>query len=469
MRFTFAAATVASALAALAIFTPSRAEAGGYDVLALPCVQSPLTCGYGGVSFEKVDALPIEWSFDTGWVPQGSPLQVHLWADIWANTHVKLAGSLQNSWPMAMTLTAPGRKEGGQFGFHYGADFGAKGKITISVLGKNYSWEGDIPYVPQFDLEVEANKVFDAWGYDPGVVISGETTPQQIAQVSIGDIVGGSIPGIDGGFELDVAVQLSATYVTHRVVVKHTDGKDVAGGALTSEDDQTSAIYANGPSIEYDVHPEGSVHYDGTVHLIPAFYVSLLGNDWSIPIADIPITFPITETDWIFDAQRVHFPLPDLAIDAQVLDFGEVEVGENKSLQYQLWNAGEALAAASMSSSDAITFPLFQTSAALDPGQTTQATVSFVPQKPGPFTGEIVVASNDPNAPEQKVVLKGNAKEKALPPPPPDDDNGTDDPSVTQEGNCACRAAGDPGSNDARALGMAAVAAVLLMRRRRRG
>ena len=466
MRLSFAAVS-ASALAAVLLLTPRRAEAA-YDVLAEPCVQAPLTCGTGAVSFEMIDALPIQWSFDTGWVPQGSPLQVHLWADVWANTYVNLAGSLQSAWPAAMTLEAPGKKEGGEFGFHYGADFGAQGKITISVLGKSYSWQGDLPYLPQFDLQVKADKTFDAWGYDPGVTISGKTPPQKIAQVSIGSIIGGSIPGIDGGFELDVAVELAATYVTNRVVVT-TDhgGAEVEGGAFTSEGMQSFTKYTNGPNIELHIHPEGTVNYDGIVHLIPAFYVSLLGSNWNIPVADIPISFPITETEWIFPPQRVHFPLPDLALSVQVLDFGEVQIGQNKSLSYQLWNAGEAAVAATMSSSDETTFPLFQTSAAVDPGLTTQATVTFVPLEPGAFAGEITVASNDPNAPTQTIVLKGTAKALDEPIAPPEE---TDEPVATdQEGNCACRLpAGEAGGGSAGALAMGALAAAMMVRRRRR-
>ena len=466
MRPRLLAAALTAALGVVTL-APRPARAA-YDVLADPCVDMPLTCGVGAVSFHHVDALPIEWSFDTGWVPQGSPLQVHLWADVWANTYVDLAGALQSEWPAAMTLHAPGRKEGGKFGFHYGADFGAKGKISISVLGKDYAWEGNLPYVPQFDLQVKADEVFDAWGYDPGVTVSGKTAPQQIAKVSVGDIVGGSIPGLDGGFELDVAVELSATYVTDRVVVATTDGKEVLGGSFKSDDGESSTPYLDGPSLELDIHPEGRVRYDGVVHLIPAFYVSLLGYDWNIPIVDIPIGFPITETDWVFDKQRVHYPLPDLALDVSELDFGEVTVGTSKSLSYQLWNAGEAIAAATMLSSEPEVFPLFQASAAVDPGLTTQATVSFVPEKEGPFTGQITVLSNDPSTPAQIILLKGNATSAPVPPEPEPEEETVALPAVDQESGCGCRAAGDERGVDPRALGLVAAAMALGMRRRRR-
>lgn len=462
MRLRFASLAATSA-AALALLAPTRARA--YDVLATPCAAAPLTCGIGAIKFDRVDALPIQWSFDTGWVPQGSPLEVHVWADVWANTHVALAGQLETAWPTAMTLQAPGNKEGGDFGFHYGADFGAQGKVTISVLGKSYSWTGDIPYVPQFDLQVKDAKTFDAWGYAPGVGLKGETMPQKIASVSVGSLIGGSIPGIDGGFELDVAMELEASYVTDRIVVATTDGKETAGGPITASDGQSSTPPASGGSLELDVHPEGTVRYDGVIHMIPSFYVSLLGNQWTIPIVDIPIAFPITQNAWIFDKQRVHVPLPDLALSEKVLDFGELTVGEKKTLLYQLWNAGEARAVAAMTTSDAITFPLLDTGAALDPGLTYEAKVEFIPSKGGPFAGQIAVLSNDPKAPVQLVLLKGTAKAAALPPPLPATPEA---PAATEKGTCACTTVGAPGGSDGRALGLGMVAAVALLRRRRR-
>lgn len=455
----------ALALATLGLLLTSRRAEAAYDVLAGPCDTNPLTCGVGGVSFAKTDTLPIDWHFDTGWVPQGSPLSVHIWADIWASTSVSLAGALQNQWPQAMTITAPGRGEGGDFKFHYGADFGAQAKIDVSVLGQHYTWQGDIPYVPQFDLEVKGDLLFPSWGYAPGVGMSGTTTPQTLATVSISDVVGSSIPGIDGGFMLDVAVGLNAKYTTNRLVVDTTDGAAVAGGPLTAADGQTSTPYSNGSFLELDVHPEGTVHYDGVVHIIPTFYVSLLGKNWQIPVADIPISFPITDVDWIFDKQRVHFPLPDLALTDTEIDFGDVLVGETKSLDYQMWNAGEAPVAAAMTSSDDTLFPLLQGTAGIDAGNTTQGTVTFAPTEAGDFTGEITVLSNDPNAPTQVIKLKAKAHTTKVPTKPPPSDETT--PDLNADGSCACRAAGEPeslGGVWVAALG----AAVLLGRRRRR-
>ena len=67
---------------------------GAYDSLAAPCKTDSYTCEIAPIAFSRKDALPIEFDFDTGWVPQNSPLQVHLWAGVYANTHVSLTGAL---------------------------------------------------------------------------------------------------------------------------------------------------------------------------------------------------------------------------------------------------------------------------------------------------------------------------------------------------------------------------------------
>jgi hypothetical protein len=453
--------SLAFAVTALSLLASAR-EARADTVNAVPCDADPYYCTTGALSFDRTDSLPIEWSFDTGWTPQNSPLQVHLWAGVYANTRVKLLGALETTWPEALVLKTPGDPGGGLLSFHYGVELGAQAKIEIEVAGQKYDWTGDIPYVPQIDFQVQGQQPFDAWGWDPGATLSSKTDPQKIIQVGIKDIVGGSIPGIDGGLEVDVALELAATYVNHRMVLQTSDGQPVAGGDIESAEGQTKHAYKSGPAVDLDVHPEGTVDYDGTIHLIPAFYVELLGKKWQIPVADIPIGFPITQTKWIFDARRVHVPLPDVVLPKVEIDFGEVEVGQKKLENFSLWNAGEGKAKLAIVSSSPDLFPAWDPSLELDPGITADSAVRFMPVKNGKFTATLFVASNDPSDPVQEIVLKGVGYGGPAETPPPE---------ISQESGCACRTAGDAqeGSAGAPALVFAAAAvAGGVMRRRRR-
>jgi MYXO-CTERM domain-containing protein len=456
---TLAPLAAAGVLGALLLASP---RASAYDSLATACADKPLYCEIAPIKYDKTDALPIQWSFDTGWVPQGSPLQVHIWADVWANTHIALAGSLQSSWPDALSLIAPGKKEGGDFGFHYGADFGAQGKVTISIAGQTYSWTGDLPYVPQFDFEVKADKGFDAWAYAPGVTIANTSMPQKIAQIGLSDIIT-TIPGLDGGFELDVAMELDATYTTDRIVVSTTDGQPVSGGPITAPDGKSFSKYMSGPSMELDVHPEGNVDYDGKLHLIPAFYISVLGKSWSIPVADIPIPFPITSTQWVFDNQRVHVPLPDLVLPKTKIDFGDVDLGQKSLVSFSLWNAGEAKIAAAISSTDAEIFPPWDTQLDVDPTVTVDTAVRFIPQKNGVFSAKLLVASNDPSDPVQIIELTGRGVGRDVPFTPP---AGAEVVENDAESTCACRSGGNTGGSSGAPFAAALLGLAAVLRRR---
>ena len=447
------------ALGAFALPLLAGIRAAQADVIAAPCEKDPHYCAIGPVAFERSDSLPIEWSFDTGWTPQGSPLQVHLWAGVYATTRVSLDGALETRWPEALVLRTPGDPEGGLISYHYGVELGAEAKVHISVAGQDYDWTGDIPYIPQIDFQVQGQQKFDAWAFDPGVTLSSKTAPQTIIQVGIGDIIGKSIPGIDGGLEVDVAMELAATYRTERLVIETDEGEPVAGGDITSEDGETSTKYQNGPAVDLDVHPEGTIDYDGVIHLIPAFWVELLGKSWSIPIADIPIGFPITQTKWVFDARRVHVPLPDVVLDKVEIDFGDVEVGQKKLVNFSAWNAGEALAKLAVVSSNPEVFPAWDPSLDVEPGITADSAVRFMPKTNGPFVATLFVASNDPNDPVQEIVLKGVGFGGP----------GAFDSDISQEAGCACRTtAPDPSApaSTPPALALFGAVAIAFFRRR---
>lgn len=450
------ATLAAGLLLGAALLAPARAHAE--DAIAGPCNTDPFFCASAGIKFDHVDAIPIEWSFDTGWVPQSSPLSVRILAGVYANTHVALAGSLVTTWPEALHLEAPGDVDGSELGFHYGAEFKAQGMINVTILGQTFKWTGDIPFVPLFDFQVEAAAPFAAWAYAPGVPLASKTKPQKIANVGVGDLIGGSIPGIDGGFELDVAMELSATYVTDRMVITTADGKTTEGGPISQADGASFTPHLRGPAIDLDVHPEGSVDYDGVLHVIPAFYISLLGKDFKIPIVDIPLAFPITKTTWVFDPQRVHVPLPDLSVPKSI-DLGAVPVGQEMLVPCSLSNGGEARVQAVISSSAPEVFRLVSSSLLIDPSVTADTAVRFVPDRAGSFTATLTVASNDPSDPVQIIELKGEAYGMDPTTPSPD-----------EEGGCACRAAGG-GSGRASQGGLGALAVSLMAfhaRRRRR-
>lgn len=442
--------------------------------LAQRCAPEQPRCETADVAFSKLIELPIQGGFDTGWVPANSPLQVHLFAQLYAETSVELGGRLETTWPEALTLTTPGTPGAGNLGIHYGVDIGAEASVTVQVLGQTYNWTGAIPFVPQFDFQVEASNVFDPWAFD-GVSVSGSTTQQTLAQVDVTDFIGINIPGLSGGFALDTYVDLEASYRTNEVrLIRTGQNESVAGGAIVEEDGISSEEFAGGGSINFDVQPIGEVVYVGTLHLVPNFYIDTIGPDFSIPIADIPIPFEFVQKDWTFDPVTVHVPLPDIAIQDGheedvgsefVLNLGSIMVGETASASLPLRNEGEENLVGTLAVSGG--FALEQTALSIDPGATSaDLAVSFTGEQSGVFLGSVVIASNDPDEAERTVQLRVEVIEESAE-GGGGSGGGTAESDEPEEDGCDCRAAGSnrPGLGW---LALGVFATGLLRRRQRR-
>lgn len=462
-------------MSALALAYTDRAWA---DEHAKRCTPEATACMTAPLEFSRDFGFdPI--GFDTGWVPSGSPLQVHLYAQLFAETHVAMGGHLRTTWPgptapIGLTFATPGEPGTGALSFHYGVNIGAKAKVQISVLGISYSWTGDIPYLPQFDYHVQAQDTFDPWAFD-GFTVDGSTTQQTLAQVSVTDFIGISIPGLDGGFELDSYTELKATYKTLRMLVERPDGTVVEGGPILAES-ATTFEHGDAPlggHVEVDVHPEGEVRYDVVLHMIPAFYIDTIGPSFSIPIADIPIPFTLTQDDWSFDPVRVRVPLPDITLEGDPVDAlpGELAITLEDaddddetpaSAGFSVANDGEERLVSTLSVDGPFTATIGL--AELGIGSATSVTVLVDTDEPGDHTGTLTIASNDPDEPAR--VVKLSAHVDAFIPPPLEEEDANAFSKAMAAGGCLCSAAHEPA--DAGLLVALAGVAVVAARRRRR-
>jgi len=454
-------------LSALCLYAPSvRAADGGTDaggdagltaadVIATYCSETDLECTTAPLFYAKTISLPIAFDLDTGWVPQGSSLQVRFYVKVPASTTVELDGSLETTWPEAMTLATPGGTHG-LLKFDYGLEVGAKAKIDTTVLG----WEGDIPFVPQVDWHLKAETQFSPWAFPPNTASAAATSPKvRLFEVNLLNLVGIPSQISQGGLALDLQADLKATYQTDRIRIEPAS---VTETPIESEDGTTTRSFPGGAFVEYDVFPEGHVDYDGTLHLIPSFYVSILTKDYTLPLVDIPVTFDVGKQDFVFDPVRVHVPLPDLEPVAATLDFGDVATGDQKTLQLDLSNVGEAKARATGflgSSADGFSLPAAEV---LIPSlKNSSYAVTFAPNRDGPASAQLTLVTNDPDQRFIKVTLLANGGvigDGGVGSTPPDQSG--------DSGGCGCRTApsGETGSFAWASL----VLGLALSRRRRR-
>lgn len=398
------------ALAADAGTTDGGVADGGStaaDVIAAYCSDTDLECTTAPLFYDKTIKLPIAFDFDTGWVPQGSNLQVRFFLKLPASTTVQLDGDLQTTWPEPMTLATPGGPNG-LLKFDYGLEMGAKAKLDVNVIGIPVKWEGDIPYVPKVDFHLAAQKQFQSWAFAPDTVsATGSSDKLRLFEVNLLSLAGIPSQISKGGVAADVKGDLTATYQTERIRIEPAKVTDVP---ILSQDGTTGRDFPGGAFVEYDVFPEGRVDYTGTLHVIPTFFISVLGKDFDLPIVDLPISFDIGKQDFVFDAVRVHVPLPDFEPVPATLDFGSVKVGDEKALKLELTNTGEAKGRATgfLDSTTSKGFALATPEVLVGAAKTQAYSVSFAPTSAGKTETVLTLLTNDPDERFLKVTLKGN-------------------------------------------------------------
>ena len=458
------------AVAAVLAAGPARADGAA----ATPCQDEPLHCLQAQGAFDRTETLPIEWKFDTGWVPASSPLQVHLSGGVDAHTRVALAGTVVASWsredqpdPGVLQLHVPGTPGGGLLGYAYGIDLHADGNIDLkSEL--NWSWTGKLPFISKLDLDLKSEGTFDAWGYAPGVKLSDSTQKIPVVKLNILKLLGVYVPFVGAGFELEMALDVSATWINERMVIERA-GLPVDGGAIGAASGKSFMKGLGGAFAELDVHPEGKMVYTGTLHLIPTLYLQAL-KKWKMPLIDVPVSFPITSKPWTFPAARVHLPLPDMSVADESIDFGRVKVGADAARSVALHNGGEAAIAGAMSV-EGVAFQLDGAAVALAPGASGAAKLVFAPKTAGPFNATLRIVTNDPDQPLRTVSLHGDAEVAG--------GNGSAGPgevaeaaisgvSASEAAGCACSLAGTgPRESAAGWLAMAGLVLVVMRRNRR--
>jgi MYXO-CTERM domain-containing protein len=145
-----------------------------------------------------------------------------------------------------------------------------------------------------------------------------------------------------------------------------------------------------------------------------------------ITVYTFPVEVPLVSdtVSRIFDPVIYEHPLPAISEVPEVLDFGEVEVGELVELQIPVENIGlRGLGTEAVVEPSA--FSVRPASALIEPGEGGAFTVTFAPSSEGEVEARLVVLSNDPGYPELEVLLRGNALDTDAT-TDPDDGTGTD-------------------------------------------
>lgn len=386
--------TFSSALALCALLLPSSARAQNGA-----CGEGFVGCASAPVAFRHRVGLPINIDLDTGWVPAGLPVQARFRAALVGGTEVAMNGQLVAGWPTPMALELRGDENGGRLALDYGVQLNARVRLNLDTGVGSANWEGAIPYVPMIDFRATAMSPFTPWAWAPPVAVRGMTARQRVADIPLTDALI-RIPGISGGFTIDISAEIEATWQSRRV----TFGLDA--DPITPTMPRTQGRFSAGAVAEYSPRMEGEMAHTGTLHVYPSLYVSLLGRRWSLQVADIPIPLGPFRTDVVTDPSVARLALPDIAGTIDALDFGEVPLGQSSERVLPIANTGEG--AGSIVGVDGFgPFSAPTRRGMLPPRSRAMLVLTFTPVAPGVTEGEVVVNTSDPDSPRVRVRVRG--------------------------------------------------------------
>jgi MYXO-CTERM domain-containing protein len=350
------------------------------------------------VTYTGTKNLFDDFSFDTGWVPAGAPIQVHFALFAGSGWSATLTGTGHLEWPEPVGIRMLGDPGGGLFHMSMGLQLVARLRVHLELpVGGTIDWEGDVPYVPNFDLRFAGDTTFDPFllpGAAPGLVEVQDTIPPLLLfQVDLGSLIGVSIPGVTGGFELLAGGTMRAALAGVRF-----DVGDEAGTVLTTIAQEGAPSLVAPPAAGHlTLQPryQATLHPTGTLDLVPAVFVEFAGNRWDLPLLTIPV--PVVDSDfpWDFGSQTTRFPLPDINVGLGSLGFGTVPSGGTVTRELRVENRGE-LDLIVDATTDAAVFTVTPASVTVAPGSYETLTVGAV-SPPGEVRGTLSLASNDPD------------------------------------------------------------------------
>lgn len=436
--------------------------------VAAQCPDDAVGCHEEGVAFHWREGFFDSVMLDSGWVPAGSPLQVRVALFAGGETEIDLAGTSFTWWPAPLSESVPGLPGTGLFSVDYGIEFVARVRFDVTVAGVHYSWEGDIPTgsIPR-DLRLAAMAGFDSMLLPPQtprpVMIADTTERIEVVGLDLGGMIG--IPGVSGGFALEVEGALDATYQTVRIEIGDavtpitTEGASTVAGPDAGETDF-------GASKDVVIQPIGQLDYDGAINLYPVFYVEVPGRRFDLGLPSIPVPVVDLGREVVFDPATVHVPLPDADITPRELDFGRVEVGARRALTVELGNDGETPLRV-VPRTPRLPFSVLIDEVTIPPGDSRTMEVRFEPERAEALEAMLFLETDDPDEPLVVIRLSGEGIGGAVADAGMGgDDAGPGAPGGITGGGCACGVTRPAGAS-APWLLLVGLALTIALRRRR--
>jgi MYXO-CTERM domain-containing protein len=238
---------------------------------------------------------------DTGWIPNGSPVQMRFYASAANTIAAVLPGEAHYDWT-SETLQFVGDPDAGFFSYDVGLELYAGVKVDAAII----QWESDLlgPYDYQIDeLAWFTPYLLEGNPQRPATIMS-QTDGFTLASIPI-------VPDIvilSGNLDIDLAVDITASLACNRVEVQGPLGEAV----FTIEDEEQ--VVAAGEGLE-DLELEATLYCQlvtmPTLIVRPHLVMTVAFDEYDIAGIDIPIDLPTVDDEIAFEPITLSFPRPE--------------------------------------------------------------------------------------------------------------------------------------------------------------
>jgi hypothetical protein len=277
-----------------------------------------------GVSFSGA-LTGLSWTWDSKWWPGngenpgGFPLQVRFNVGAGADVSSHVDGNFVLSY---LDSQLQAGNAAGDLAMNFGALISARGALTILWFDPIVF---NIPYVPQFDMQVYDQQTFSNYLLDSSVNVADATERQNLVNLDVLSLIGGSwLPSwvtdnLDAGITIQGALTGSGAMTCQSIAfsdgtVFTTEGES-RPVTLTPQGYQATATYNENLTMS------------GTLTLYPSLFVKLAGwINWSYPVFELPWTFFNGPADLNMSTSNVDYPpiLVDLDLTTINPTYGQV-------------------------------------------------------------------------------------------------------------------------------------------------
>lgn len=241
--------------------------------------------------------------FDSGWVPNGSPVQLRFYAHAADSVLIEMLGEGVYDWN-AEAIAFHGDEGGGHFMLDVGMELQASVRFDVAGL----QWESDI--LGPWDYALISETYFTPYllpGHpEAPAEIQDQTDGVPLVSVPVvPDIVVAS-----GNLDIDVAADITAQLSGVRIEVEHSTAASLVDAHMVPS---PLPLEPGADPMEVEGVMVARLQTAPVLIVRPHLVMSILGTDYEIFGIDIPVALPETDDELDFDPETMLFDAPEPA------------------------------------------------------------------------------------------------------------------------------------------------------------